>query len=215
MKRPHHAWNHIFNFLAVILGVYLAFYINEKAIANKERNESVILMNSMRNDLQADIKTYNDYQIPGNVTQQERIGKILELLLADSLVDIGQELALVFQVDNYTPTNSTYSSMKSTGKLVLLNDLALEQAVSNFYEGSAMECIKKSEFQVDYFTTELLPWLTRNVDLVDMSLLSTDELIILRNKLIIYESLIEQKVNTYRTIVAESEELVELLNARL
>ena len=64
MKRKYNWMNHFFNFLAVILGVYLAFYLSERSKINQERKESMILMNSLVNDLSDDIKTYESYQIP-------------------------------------------------------------------------------------------------------------------------------------------------------
>jgi len=36
--------NQFFNFLGVILGVLLAFFINERANSNKDRKESLIIM---------------------------------------------------------------------------------------------------------------------------------------------------------------------------
>lgn len=207
MKIKHTWLNHLFNFLAVILGVYLAFYINERALLNREIKESHVLMNSLVSDLSEDIKAYEEYQIPENIRLQEDLNKLLELLLKDNLEGIGDELSAVFQVENFNPTTSTYSSMKSSGKLKLIDDLALQKELSDYYEGVVPESINKGEFQVDYFTEELLTWLTSNVDLAEMKLLKEDELVELRNKLIIYESLIDQKVNSYKLLVEDSKKL--------
>lgn len=207
MKIKHTWLNHLFNFLAVILGVYLAFYINERALLNREIKESHVLMNSLVSDLSEDIKAYEEYQIPENIRLQEDLNKLLELLLKNNLEGIGDELSAVFQVENFNPTTSTYSSMKSSGKLKLIDDLALQKELSDYYEGVVPESINKGEFQVDYFTEELLTWLTSNVDLAEMKLLKEDELVELRNKLIIYESLIDQKVNSYKLLVEDSKKL--------
>lgn len=207
MKNKSTWLNHLFNFLAVILGVYLAFYINEKATINKEKKESFVLMNSLVNDLSEDIETYEKYQIPKNIQQQQSISKLLELLIADSLETIGNELSSVFQVENFTPTTSTYSSIKNSGKLKLIEDLTLQKELSDYYEGLVIESEKKGEFQADYFTNELLTWLVSNVDLLSMNFVKQDELIIFRNKLIIYKSLIEQKVEAYKLILDHSKKL--------
>ena len=210
MKKYKLNWlNHVFNFLAVILGVYLAFYMNERSAENRDNEERIQLMQSLVSDLTEDIQTYEDYQIPFNVQQQKHVGQLLDMLVKDSLDGIGDALTLVFQVENYTPTTSTYGSMKSSGNLKLINDLSLQKSLSDYYEGTVGESVSKGEFQADYFTNELLTWLTKNVDLVDMSLLKADDLIVLRNKLIIYESLIGQKVRSYEMIVQESKKLKE------
>lgn len=207
MKRKYNWLNHLFNFLAVILGVYLAFYINEKAKTNQDRNESFELMNSLVNDLSEDIRRYEEYQIPVNIQHQEKVGNLLNLLLTDSLDVIGDQLLTIFQVENFAPTTSTYSSMKSSGKLRLIEDLALQKNLTDYYDGLAIESERKGEYQVEFFTNELVSWLTNNVDLIEMEILNTDELVVLRNKLIIYESLIDQKVKTYEMIVEDSKKL--------
>lgn len=207
MKKKYSWTNHLFNFLAVILGVYLAFYINEKAKASQDRKESLVLMHSLVNDLSEDIETYEEYQIPVNIQQQKNIGKLLELMSTDNFEDFGNQLPVVFQVENFTPTTATYSSMKYSGRLTLIDELSLQKKLSNYYELLVYEGEKKGEFQVEFFTNELLTWLTNNVDLLEMKLLKQDELIVLRNKLIVYESLVEQKVDTYKMIVEDSKKL--------
>jgi len=207
MKIRYEWVNHLLSFISVILGVYLAFYLNEKAAVNKEIKEGQLLMNSLIIDLSEDIEVYEDYQIPENTQQYRNIDTLIELLLKDSLVDIEEKFILVFQVENYTPTTSTYNSMKSSGNLNLIDDLVLQKELTDFYEGAVSESIRKGEFQADYFTSELLGWLTNNVDLRDMKLLDEANLIALPNKLIVYQSLIDQKINSYRLIVEESKKL--------
>tara|TARA_R110000850_G_scaffold147130_1_gene269320 strand:- start:28940 stop:29596 length:657 start_codon:yes stop_codon:yes gene_type:complete len=207
MKRKYNWQNHIFNFLAVILGVYLAFYINERAKIKQDRNESQILMNSLVNDLSEDIETYEKYHIPVNIQHQEKVGNLLNLLLTDSLEGVSDQLSTIFIVENFSPTTSTYSSMKSSGKLRLIEDLALQKKISDFYEGLVVESLTKGEYQVDFFTNELLTWFTNNVDMSEMEILNKNELVILRNKLIVYESLIDQKVKNYEMIVKDSKQL--------
>jgi hypothetical protein len=129
------------------------------------------------------------------------------LLLTDNLEDLDKQLPTILEVENNKPTTSTYSSMKTSGKLKLIEDLSLQKKISDYYEGLVLESIKKGDYQADYFTTELLSWLTNNVDLVDMTFLKTDELIILRNKLFIYASILDQKVETYEMIVEDSKQL--------
>ncbi|MDT0538605.1 hypothetical protein [Croceitalea sp. P059] len=214
--RKRKEWvNHILNFIAVILGVYLAFFLNEKSTINKEIKEGQQLMNSLITDLSEDITTYEEYHIPINIKQQENLRKLIELLSKDKLSNIEKELFTVFQVDNFTPTKTTYSSMKSSGKLKLIDDLSLRKKIDDYYEGIVLESVKKGDFQVEYFTNELLKWLTGNVDLMEMTLLRKDDLIGLRNKIIVYESLVKQKVNAYQLVVEESKKLKLNLESQL
>lgn len=215
MKRNYNWLNHVLNFFAVILGVYLAFIINERAKISQDRKESAVLMKSLVNDLAEDIRRYEEYQLPVNVQHQQNTENLLNILLADSLEGVEEQLSTIFQLENFSPTTSTYSSMKSSGKLSLIEDLALQKELTDFYEGMVIESEKKGDYQVEFFTNELLTWLTDNVDLVDMKILNKDELTVLRNKLIIYGSLIDQKVKTYEMIVEDSKELKQRIETLL
>lgn len=208
ISKKKYGWlNHLLNFLAVILGVYLAFYINERAQINQDRNESLILMRSLVNDLSEDISIYEEYQIPVNIQHQQNVENLLDLLMTDNMEGINTQLSAVLQLENFVPNTSTYSSMKSSGKIRLIDDLGLHKMLTDYYEGLVIESEKKGEFQFEFFSNELLPWLTYNVDMVNMEILNRDELIILRNKLIIYGSLIDQKINAYEMLVEDSREL--------
>jgi C4-dicarboxylate-specific signal transduction histidine kinase len=153
MKKRKYNWsNHIFNFIAVILGVYLAFYINERAKINQDRNESLTLMNSLVGDLSEDIRRYEEYQIPVNIQHQQNVESLLESLLTDSLDHIGNQLSAILGVENYAPTSSTYNSMKSSGKLRLIEDLALQKMLTDYYDGLVIESDRsdrKGEYQVE------------------------------------------------------------------
>lgn len=207
MKRNYNWLSHLSNFVVVILGVYIAFYINERAKINQDRKESYILLNSLAEDLSGDIDTYENYQIPLNKQNLEKVQNLLELLISDSVENIGNALLEAMQLQNYVPTSSTYSSMKSSGKLTLIEDLAIRKMLTNFYEGLVIESERKGEFQTDYFTDELIQWLTSNVDMIDMEILNEGNIVVLRNKLIIYQSFIEQKIDSYEKIVKESKKI--------
>ena len=83
----------------------------------------------------------------------------------------------------------------------------LRKALNDYYEGLAIESVKKGDFQVEYFTNELLKWVTENMDLVKMKLLKEDDLIGLQNKIVVYKLLVEQKINSYKLLVEDSKKL--------
>lgn len=213
MKKYYSWLNHVFNFLAVILGVYLAFFINERAKMNQDLEESMTLMRSLANDLSEDIRIYENHQIPVNKAHQQDVERLIDVLMAGDAGDISALLPEIMRVENFAPTTSTYSSMKASGKISLIKDLSIQKKLSEYYDSIVIESTRKGEYQVDYFTDELLSWLIVNVDLAEMRLLSTDELIILRNKLIIYQSLIDQKIDSYEQVVSDSRELKQAIEA--
>jgi hypothetical protein len=215
MKNKYNWANHLFNFLAVIIGVYLAFYMNERARQNHDRREGRILMQSLINDLSEDIKRYQTFQIPANFQYQEEIESLINLLIADSLEGFSGQLPKILGVENFAPTTSTYASMKASGKIGLIEDLTIRKKLTEYYEGIVVESTMKGEYQVDFFTRELMAWIIKNVDLVEMRLLKTDDLIVLRNNLIMYQSIVDQKVRSYEMIVEDSSELIKEIESLL
>ncbi len=215
MKIKYTWTNHLFNFLAVILGVYLAFFINEVAKSKQDRQESILLMKSFVMDLSKDIEKYEKYTVPVNIEYQQQIATLLNDLSTNNWEDIENQLPLLFQVENRTPTTSTYTSMKASGKFNLIEDLSMQKKLTDYYDGLVPESEKKGEYQVDYFTNELLSWITNNIDLLTMEIPAMQDLFVLRNKLFIYESLIDQKVKSYEMIIEDSRELKKDINAML
>ena len=207
MKNKSNYINHLLNFLAVILGVFLAFYISDKAEINQDKKESRMLLESLANEINNDIETYTNYQIPDNENHIENLDKLIVALAEKNIEKINEQLPAIFNLNNYRASASTYSSIKASGKLKLIENFDLRRSISVFYEGVATESKIKGEFQVDFFKTELLPWAISNMDLMEMRLLDDYDKIILKNKIIIYKSLILQKVDSYKMIVEESVKL--------
>ena len=215
MEKKYSWLNHLFNFLAVILGVYLAFFINEKAQEKQERQESLVLMNSLLTDFSEDIQRYETYQIPKNKEHQQKVERLFTSLLEGVPEDLDEQLSGIFEVENYSPTTSTYSSMKASGKVSLIRDLSLQKKLSNYYEGLVLESARKGKFQADYFTEEILNWLTGKVDLVEITGLDGEDQVVLRNKLFIYAAIIDQKVTSYEMVAAQSRELKKKVESLL
>ncbi|NET37027.1 MAG: hypothetical protein F6K19_34220 [Cyanothece sp. SIO1E1] len=215
MKKKYNWSSHLLNFISVILGVYLAFYVDARGKAREDRREAKLLMQSMVNDLKADIKSYETYQIPFNTNYQEGVDSILTFLVSKNVEGIENKLPTILQVENYAPNISIYNSMKTSGKLRLIEDVQLQKSLSDFYDGTAQECISKNDIQADYFLNEVMSWLRLNTDLMQMKLLPDRELLVLQNTLMIYQSLVNQKVRQYGLVVEESKALQEQIEAVL
>ena len=75
--------------------------------------------------------------------------------------------------------------------------------------------ISKNDIQADYFLDEVMSWLRLNTDLMQMKLLPDRELLVLQNTLMIYQSLVNQKVRQYGLVVEESKALQEQIEGVL
>ncbi|MEQ9310227.1 MAG: hypothetical protein RLN90_12300 [Balneolaceae bacterium] len=199
----------------MVIGVYLAFYINDNAKLNQDKKESFLLMESLANELSEDLDAFTNYQIPENINHQENLSKLITALTNNNTDSINDYIDAIFRVENYVSTTSTYNSIKASGKFSLIENFEIRRDISDFYEGLAIESAKRSEYQVEFFKTELIPWVIRNIDLQEMRFMNENEKIVLKNKIIIYESLISQKVDSYKMIIQESKVLKEKIDSEL
>ena len=207
--------NHLFNFLAVILGVYLAFFINEKALKHQEKKEAQQYIHMLISDLESDLDAFTKHQIPYNQAILKQLDTVIIALNNNDLKTFENQLGNILEVENYAPTDVTYSMMKTTGKLNLLNDIELKKNIADFYEVVGYECQAKNELQVTYFTNIILDWLTQNTQFQTMTLTNTNNLNTFANQLLIYQSFIAQKVNQYQLVVDDGTALKEKLEQRL
>lgn len=209
MKHKTQWTNHLLNFLSVILGVYIAFYINDRAKMNENYDESLFLKQSILQDLSDEIDAIESYQIPVNEKQQEDLLQLIASISNGEKEKIIDNLNVILQIENYQASYSTYNSIISSGKINLINDLDLQKDLIEFYESMTYDADKKNEIQYEFFKEELLPWVIQNIDLQGLKFLKTDEFFILQNKLIIYESLMAIKVKRYKDMAETSKALKE------
>lgn len=215
MKRKSTWHHHLFNFLAVILGVYLAFFINEKAQLNKQKAEVKKMMQSIVSELESDIEIYENYHLPKQEKFKNQLLDLIPLCHRDSLVPLTENLPIILEVDNYLPNTATYSSLKSSGKFNLIQNIEVIQKLSSYYEGSAAETIAKSDFQVDFFSTYLLPWCMQHVAIENFEITTTDQLPQLKNYILVYQSLVEQKTASYKILTREAKALIAQIQAEI
>lgn len=214
MKKKYNYWSHVFDFLAVILGVYLAFYINDRSQNSQRVKEATALMVAMVDELNEDIQVYERYQIPINKQHEKNIEMLVEKMI-EGEEELGEFLSGVVELENYRPASSIYGSMKDSGKLSLIENLDLQRALNSYYDNLAVESERKGEFQADYLTGELLTWITNNVDLITDEILHPKELVPFRNKLLIYTSIVNQKIASYEEVVERAKALKGLLEEEI
>ena len=210
MKNIH--WpDQVLNFLGVILGVLLAFYISSAAEDRKENKELDNILLSFQSELENDYREYSESQIPFHEAQAESIGKLLESLHASDADE--EQLSVVFEATNYSPQNTTYLSVVSSGKLGLIDDLELRKNISRYYDVLSSEAIETGEAQIDFFMHEIIPWMIENTDLMDVETEDIADDTAFANRLLLYQSLIQTKTEQYQEISNSAHQLIKQIKA--
>lgn len=150
--------DHLINFVAVILGVSLAFVISSRSEEAKIEKEFSLSAMAILNEINEDVVTFEEYQIPDNKEKLKQMQIAVSLLSKGIASDSLQPYMMsFFDINNYAPTNITLSSLISSGKLDLIDDFSLKSMLLS-YQNFSEELVAQGDFQVDYLMDRILPW---------------------------------------------------------
>ena len=211
MKNQINWFDHVFNVFSVIIGVSLAFYVNDSAETNRREKEFNAIIDSFLEELAADRATYAEYQIPDNKSQAEAISDVLELIEAGSSDSLEYKFSRAIGINNYFPSGVTFKSLQSAGKLDLIEDFELRKVLSTYHTILAEEARVRGQIQVDFYMDQLMPWLVKNTDFKnpDARSLRGSEL---SNLLMLYQSFVLNKVANYEEMVLQIDYLHKQLS---
>lgn len=199
--------DHILNFLAVIIGVTLAFYVSDSADRKRESEELKKITQSFIDELQEDQLTFEDYQIPSNEEQSKLIEEVLYFIQTKNKDSLASKIQDALSINSYSPVGVTFHSIVSSGKLDLFSDFVLRKDISNYYELLSSEAEARGQLQVDFYMDQILPWIVNETDIMNPNM---DNLIYdqkLSNILILYKSFIDNKTRHYKEMIKESAQL--------
>lgn len=202
MKQVNWA-DHIFNFLAVIIGVSLAFFVNDSAEKSKQSEELGLVIQSFLKELEDDSAVFADYQIPSNESQTDAIQQVITMLKTGETDSLEMKFQKAININGYHPSSVTFNSLASSGKLDLIKDFELRKHLAEYHTIYAQEAKWRGEFQVDFYTENLMPWLIANVDFTNSETTSLNDREFI-NLLIIYDGIIKNKVRQYKFLAKEA-----------
>ena len=118
-KQRIHWKTHLVELIVVILGITIAFAIDEYAANRKEAAEIEVALRSIMDDLQSDVTNFERYQVPYNEEKLTQMEYILKQLAEENLGDdsLHNYIRSMFGSFNGIVTIASYESLKSSGKL--------------------------------------------------------------------------------------------------
>lgn len=200
--------DHILNFVAVILGVSLAFYFSNLAERRKEREETNQIVSSLIEEITADKANYRKSHIPFNQAQSRTILEIIAAIDSKRVDSIEQKINNGLFINSYSPPGVTFNSIISSGKFNLIKDFQLRRALSNYYQILAAEAKARSEVQQEFYFGEMMPWILDHNSLLKPDVKSLVNERKFANLLLLYQGMIDNKVRTYKELAATSDTLI-------
>ncbi|MEL6557801.1 MAG: hypothetical protein AAFQ94_06420 [Bacteroidota bacterium] len=199
----------ILNFIGVIIGVSLAFLINNTAENKQEKEQFKIIVKSFIAELEDEIKSFEGYAIPTNKRQSAQLDTLMILIEKKEYEDM-KKFGEVIGFRNYSPSITTFKSIGNTGKINLIKDFELRKEIINYYTLYAPETKFKNDRQIAYHSNFLLPFIIKNVDITrpDINKIPFAEL---KNILAFYRIVIDEKIGSYEYAVERAKLLKEKL----
>lgn len=165
--------NHLIELLIVIIGISIAFWLNNMAIKRKNTGEKIIYLTDIRNDLRTDsLRLFNN--VRNNEIKSEKLRHALVLIKESAPID--SVLVNIIEIGNYdffNPDNFTLTSLLQSGDLKLIDSDEIKKELLRLlkiYE--SIDNMQKNFLQAlddNYF-----PMLLTKVDMIEFETIDPD-----------------------------------------
>jgi len=114
-------WSYVLvELLIVIIGISIAFWLNNVAAAAKANKQKEVYLSDIHNDLQKD-SALLAYNIRNNQVKTERLGQGLKLIVSEAPIDSVMKYVMeIGSYDFFSPDNFTLTSLLQSGDLKLI-----------------------------------------------------------------------------------------------
>jgi len=167
-KWTHYFWEFLMLFLAVFCG-FLAEYQLEHVIEHQREKQYA---RQLLDDLRADSAFFTKrIEIMNN--KFEKHNKFYQLMtgtVKPSDKEILNSCLPLLQTHNVYATTGTYNQMKASGGLRYIKDQTLTNELQKYYEVLLPRTINNSEFQTNYYSSSITPFVLKHFRVQDQAL---------------------------------------------
>ena len=219
MKEPIDWRNHLIELLVVIIGISIAFALNNWSEGNKEKQSERDHLQSLITDLETDIATLQSHVDSMNAIRNKTM-QLFGILYSPGDPKTRLEHAHItafYSVTYFKPKSSTYNAILASGNFELIRDYGLRSAISELYNVHYEELADMDRFVRNLVDTNIYPFMLKHIEfsrtgLSDHSPLMTTEFTNLSGSFV---NIMERRKQVYEEIRQRSEELRTRIEAYL
>lgn len=156
--------NQFVNLLAIIVGVYVAFYLTERSAQANSRKQARTYLASMADDLENDIKnlqTSTDTLVHILKASQSLTKSIItQKIPKDSIQDM---IRILYLIVPFSPQDNSYQSLKTSGKLDAIDNNDLRKKITELYYQHYGAIRITDDITNQQRTSLILPYLMKNL----------------------------------------------------
>ena len=211
--------NHFVELITVIIGISIAFSLNNWNESRKDRNQEKKYIRALLTDLEKDQERLQELLDTSQyyLSRTERLIRLVNKkdFMSDS---IGYYLGSTYTFASFKPNDNTFEGLRSSGRIGLIEDFALRQKIIHHYNQHYGECQNFDDFFKNFLEGQLMPLILKNVDFRMFPLIGNSEFI--RDTYFInlmYSSQYYQstRIQIYQGAYEHSESLMEDLKSYL
>lgn len=208
----------IVEILIVIIGISIAFWLNNWGEERKERALEQEFLKTLKEELSRDSSVFA-YQVEENQKNVDNIYRFVELLQEkDYEHDSIRWFAGSFMNrNNWLLNSNTYEMLKSGGKLDIISDFELRNTLNSFYRIRIFQSDQTFEINQAFVDDKMFDYLTKKTDYMisnspNLAFVRDTEF---QNLLVIWLELVAYKLEVYKEILHDIGILIPKLDEQI
>lgn len=204
--------------LIVIIGITIAFWLNNWGEERKERDLEMEFLKSLRTELATDSAAFA-YQVGQNEKNLAGLNGFISLLRKKDYKNdsVTRFIGSFLNRNNWIINDNTFEVLKSGGKLDIISDFELRSDISAFYRIRTFQTERILEVIQHFMDNQMQVYLTKNSDYFiseqpDPAFVRDPEF---QNLLVLWSELNDHKLGLYDQIIADITQLISKLDEHL
>jgi len=196
--------NHLIELLVVIIGISIAFSLNNWRERAKTSNLEIKYLKSFQNDLKSDLHRLTEV-IPANEQKLQRIKDnifeydVPEKWVMDSVTAVITDMLII---NTFVRKKSTYESIKNSGNLNIISNYSLQTELIDYYTlfGQLAETERIYDSWLNQF---IIPFVQENMDILKQKIMRPEAVLSYRFKNLVagYYALLGQNNDIYQQVM--------------
>ncbi|GAB5527037.1 MAG: hypothetical protein Roseis2KO_49090 [Roseivirga sp.] len=219
MAKSKIRWSeYLIELLVVIIGISIAFAIENYAAHRKEKGEELLHLKGIVDDLEADARVFEEFAGYTKSTLNY-VRRFNELIRNDDRTNDSLNYLLLRSgwISSYEPRDITYNSLKTSGDLEKLSNFELRRKIVYHYEHKVNDILFQNELHKRNLDVYITPILLKYSDFTSTRGLDDDffDLRENRNTFSSLEGQLSNKHDDYEAAVEFTKEILEEVKAEV
>jgi hypothetical protein len=209
---------YLIELLVVIIGITIAFGIENYAANQKQRSEELLHLKGIVDDLETDLRIFEEF-MGYNETTLKYVQRLNSLILNRQVNHDSLNFLLIRAgwISNYEPRNISYNSLRTSGGLDKLRSFELRKQIVYHYEHKMKNVYFQNEIHSNYLHEYITPIQLKYSDFTSREGVNRDFFQQRENKNVFagLEGQLSNKVDNYQEAVEDTREILNMVKAEV